>query len=107
MVSVQVTSRKDQGQYWFDKSRPYQFVPVKTFAEAYPKFHVGERLSEELATPFDKLKSHPAALVSERYALSNWELFQACFAREKLLMKRNKFVYIFKSVQVRIKVHPK
>lgn len=95
----EVTSRKDQGQYWYDKSKPYQYVSVNQFAEAYPKFHVGERLSEELATPFDRSKSHPAALVHERYALSNWELFQACLEREKLLMKRNKAIYIFKSVQ--------
>jgi hypothetical protein len=67
-VYVQVTFRKDQGQYWFD--------PVKAFAEAYPKFHVGERLSEEGATPFDKLKSHSVPLVSGRYALSHWKF---CF----------------------------
>lgn len=34
--------------------------------------------------------------------MSNWELFKACFAREWLLMKRNSFVYIFKTVQIMI-----
>ncbi|MFS7986266.1 hypothetical protein Hanom_Chr11g01008301 [Helianthus anomalus] len=36
------------------------------------------------------------------YSLSNWELFKACMAREILLMKRNSFVYIFKTLQVLI-----
>ncbi|KAG0616226.1 hypothetical protein M758_5G099800 [Ceratodon purpureus] len=98
----EVTSRKDQEQYWQDKSRPYRYVSVTEFAQAYPKFHVGEKLVEELATPFDKTKSHPAALVHERYALSKRELFHACMDREKVLMKRNKAIYIFKSVQTSI-----
>ncbi len=95
-----MTSRKDQGQYWYDKSIPYKYVPVQAFAEGFKKFHFGERLAEELATPFDRTKSHPAALVTKKYALTNWEIFKVSFAREKLLMNRNRFVYIFKTVQV-------
>jgi ABC-type multidrug transport system ATPase subunit len=96
----EVTSRKDQQQYWYDKTVPYQYVSVNAFAEGFKKFHVGERLNQELDVPFVKEKSHPAALVTERYAISNWELFLACFAREKLLMKRNRFIYIFRTIQV-------
>jgi ABC-type multidrug transport system ATPase subunit/ABC-type multidrug transport system permease subunit len=97
-----VTSRKDQGQYWYDKNIPYKYIPVQAFVEGFKKFHFGERLAEELATPFDRTKSHPAALVTKKYALTNWEIFKASFAREKLLMKRNRFVYIFKTVQISI-----
>lgn len=79
----EVTSIKDQEQYWHDKSKPYQFVSVRDFGDAYPKWHVGEKLVEELGTPFDRSTSHPAALVHERYALTPRQLFQACMDREK------------------------
>ncbi len=95
-----MTSRKDQQQYWYNRSVPYRYVSVKAFAEGFAKFYVGEKLDQELGVPFEKGKSHPAALVTQKYALSNWELFQACFMREKLLMKRTKVVYIFRIVQV-------
>ena len=56
----------------------------------------------ELATPFDKAKSHPAALKTERYGVRKKEFLDACISREYLLMKRNSFVYIFKLTQVSI-----
>jgi hypothetical protein len=83
-------TRKDQGQYWYNKSIPYQYVPVKTFADALQRFHVGEWLYQELTVPFDRTKCHPAVLVTKKYTLSNWEIFQASYAREKLVM--NAFV---------------
>ncbi|KAL5975824.1 transcription factor [Asimina triloba] len=95
----EVTSRKDQQQYWINKDGPYNYVPVQAFAEAFQSFHVGRRLGDELAVPFDKSKSHPAALTTSRYGASKKELLKACIAREYLLMKRNSFVYIFKTVQ--------
>eukprot|EP00246_Nothoceros_aenigmaticus_P017929 TRINITY_DN90_c0_g2_i1.p1 TRINITY_DN90_c0_g2~~TRINITY_DN90_c0_g2_i1.p1 ORF type:complete len:1193 (+),score=203.08 TRINITY_DN90_c0_g2_i1:284-3580(+) len=98
----EVTSRKDQYQYWADESTAYSYVPVTHFAAAFQKFHVGQKLREELEVPYDKEKSHPAALVKEKYALSNWELFKACFTREVLLLRRNSFIYVFKSVQISI-----
>lgn len=96
----EVTSRKDQEQYWADKSQPYRYIPVTEFAKAFASFHVGQRVVEDLSVPYDKSKSHPASLVTKKYGLSKWELLKACFAREWLLMKRNSFVYIFKAVQI-------
>ncbi|CAM6122577.1 unnamed protein product [Calypogeia fissa] len=98
----EVTSRKDQEQYWANRDEPYVFVPVSKFAEKFSSFHLGQRLTEELDIPYDKARSHPAALVHEKYALNGWELFKACFAREQILMKRNSFVYVFKAIQVSI-----
>ncbi|KAJ7527679.1 hypothetical protein O6H91_16G066100 [Diphasiastrum complanatum] len=98
----EVTSRKDQEQYWADKSQPYSFVPVRKFVEGFAKFHVGQRIAQELSVPFDRATSHPAALVKQKYAIGNWELLKACFAREWLLMKRNSFVFIFKTIQISI-----
>lgn len=95
-----MTSRKDQEQYWANRDVPYTFVTVKEFAEAFQTFHVGRKLGDELATPFDKNKGHPAALATKRYGVPKKELFKACVARELLLMKRNRFFYIFKLNQV-------
>ena len=95
-----MTSRKDQEQYWANKEHPYRFVTAIEFAEAFQSFHVGIRLGDELATPFDKSKSHPAALTTKKYGVGKMELLKACLSREYLLMKRNSFVYIFKSSQV-------
>ncbi|KAL0417621.1 UNVERIFIED_CONTAM: Pleiotropic drug resistance protein 2 [Sesamum radiatum] len=98
----EVTSKKDQEQYWCKKNRPYHFVSVPEFAQAFNSFHVGEKLVQELRVPYDKSRTHPAALVKEKYGISNWELFRACFSREWLLMKRSSFIYIFKTTQITI-----
>uniref|UniRef100_A0A2N9EB47 ABC transporter domain-containing protein n=1 Tax=Fagus sylvatica TaxID=28930 RepID=A0A2N9EB47_FAGSY len=98
----EVTSRKDQEQYWAHKDDPYNFVTVKEFAEAFQSFHVGRKLGDELATPFDKAKSHPAALTTRKYGIKKEELLKTCLSREFLLMKRNSFVYIFKFIQLTI-----
>ncbi|XP_059659360.1 pleiotropic drug resistance protein 2-like [Cornus florida] len=98
----EVTSKKDQEQYWFKKNQPYRYVSVPDFARAFNSFHIGQQLSEDLRIPYDKSRAHPAALVTEKYGISNYELFRACFSREWLLMKRNSFVYIFKTTQITI-----
>ncbi|KAJ6434978.1 hypothetical protein OIU84_000261 [Salix udensis] len=92
----EVTSRKDQEQYWARRDQPYSFVSAKEFSEAFQSFHIGRKLGDELAMPFDKSKCHPAALTTEKYGVSKKELLKACISREFLLMKRNSFVYIFK-----------
>ncbi|KAA8550206.1 hypothetical protein F0562_001890 [Nyssa sinensis] len=98
----EVTSKMDQEQYWFRKNQPYRYVSVTEFARAFNSFHIGLQLSEDLRIPYDRSNTHPAALVTEKYGISNWELFKACFSREWLLMKRNSFVYIFKTTQITI-----
>ncbi|RVW77636.1 Pleiotropic drug resistance protein 1 [Vitis vinifera] len=97
----EVTSRKDQAQYWARKDVPYSFVTVKEFAEAFQSFHIGRKVADELASPFDRAKSHPAALTTKKYGVRKKELLDANMSREYLLMKRNSFVYIFKLTQVK------
>ncbi len=104
---VQVTSHKDQQQYWFDKQQPYRYISVKQFAERFQAFHVGQEMAHELAVPYDKNRNHKAALSFERYSVGKMELFKSNFAKEMLLMKRNSFVYIFKTVQVLFDSKPK
>lgn len=98
----EVTSKKDQEQYWFRKNIPYRFISVLEFVQGFNSFHVGQQLASDLRTPYDKSRVHPAALVKEKYGISNLELFRACFSREWLLMKRNSFLYIFKTTQITI-----
>ncbi|KAK2994426.1 hypothetical protein RJ640_009653 [Escallonia rubra] len=98
----EVTSKKDQEQYWFKKNQPYRYVSVPDFSRAFNSFHVGQHIIEDLRVPYDKSRAHPAALVKEKYGISNKELFRACFSREWLLMKRNSFVYVFKTTQITI-----
>lgn len=43
-----MTSKKDQEQYWAHPSKPYRFVPVKEFAEAFAASPVGRRNAEEM-----------------------------------------------------------
>ncbi|KAJ0533807.1 putative ABC-type xenobiotic transporter [Helianthus annuus] len=98
----EVTSKKDQEQYWMRRDEPYRFVTAKEFAQAFQSFHVGRKLAHDISTPFDKSKSHPAALTTEKYGLSGKELLKACTDREILLMKRNSFVYFFKLFQLTV-----
>jgi hypothetical protein len=95
-----VTSRKDQWQYWANRDEPYSFVTVKDFAEAFQLFHIGQKLGDELANPFDKSKGHTNILTTKKYGVNKKELLKACASREFLLMKRNSFVHIFKVTQV-------
>ncbi|KAG0593524.1 hypothetical protein KC19_1G336100 [Ceratodon purpureus] len=98
----EVTSQKDQQQYWSNEPQNYRYVSVTQFAERFKSFHVGIHLTEDLATPYDKELSHKAALTFDRYGVSNMELFKANFSKEFLLMKRQSFVHVFKSCQIGI-----
>ncbi|XP_047328940.1 pleiotropic drug resistance protein 2-like [Impatiens glandulifera] len=98
----EVTSSKDQEQYWFRRNQPHRFISVSEFSQSFKSFHIGQQVLQELRVPFDKSRVHPAALVTDKFGISNWELFRACFAREWLLMKRSSFIYIFKVVQITI-----
>ncbi|MCL7036322.1 hypothetical protein MKW94_007387 [Papaver nudicaule] len=98
----EVTSKKDQEQYWYDKEQQYRYISVDEFCLGFWSFHVGKELQASLDVPYDKSMCHPAALVKQKYGLSNKELFIACFDREVLLMKRSAFIYIFKVIQIAV-----
>ncbi|XP_016169834.1 ABC transporter G family member 29-like [Arachis ipaensis] len=96
----EVTSRKDQEQYWADRSKPYRYVTVSEFANKFNNFHVGMQLQSELSVPYDKSKGHRAALVFKKYSVPAMKLLKACWDKECLLIKRNSFVYVFKTTQI-------
>ncbi|XP_010273227.1 PREDICTED: ABC transporter G family member 39-like [Nelumbo nucifera] len=98
----EVTSRKDQEQYWYKKEQPYCYISVEEFSQAFRSFHVGKELFAEVSVPYDRSKGHPAALVRKDYGLPRKELFKACLNREILLMKRSAFIYIFRAIQIAV-----
>ncbi|KAG6492651.1 ABC transporter G family member 44-like [Zingiber officinale] len=98
----EVMSMKDQQQYWIHRGEPYRYIPVSKFAEAFQSFQTGQELKQELSVPFDKRKSHCAALATLQYGASKRELLRVCMSREILLMKRNSFVYAFRAYQLMI-----
>ncbi|GAV61270.1 ABC_tran domain-containing protein/ABC2_membrane domain-containing protein/PDR_assoc domain-containing protein [Cephalotus follicularis] len=96
----EVTSQKDQEQYWENRDKPYRYISVSEFAERFKRFHVGMRLENELSVPFDKDRGHRAALTFKTYSVPKMELFKASWDKEWLLIKRNSFVYVFKTIQI-------
>lgn len=100
MDSFQVISKKDQAQYWYHTDITYSYVSADQFSKQFKESHTGKKLKEELSETYDKSKTHPKALSFDHYPLTNLELFKTCIAREYLLMKRDAFVYVFKTIQV-------
>ncbi|XP_012480072.1 pleiotropic drug resistance protein 3 [Gossypium raimondii] len=96
----EVLSEKDQAQYWFHRDRPYSYFSTHKFIAAFKEFHVGQRLHEEIYTPFNKTENHKNALSFNIHSLGKWELFKACLSREWLLTKRNSCLYVLKSSQL-------
>ena len=100
LSNSQVTSKKDQEQYWADRQRPYRYISVSEFAQRFKRYHVGLQLENHLSVPFDKSRRHQAALVFSKHSVSTQELLKVSFEKEWLLIKRNSFFYIFKTIQV-------
>ncbi|XP_045820317.1 ABC transporter G family member 31-like [Trifolium pratense] len=96
----EVTSKKDQAQYWADSSKPYEYISVPEIAEAFRNSKFGKSMEAMYTAPYDKSKSHPSALPKKNFAVSNYDLFKACLSRELTLLNRNRFLYIFRTGQV-------
>lgn len=96
----QVTSKKDQAQYWHETKETYKFLSVDTLSRKFKESPYRKKLNDELSVAYDKSRCHKNSITFRDYSLPKWELFRACMSREFLLMKRNSFIYIFKTVQV-------
>ncbi|CAA6666311.1 unnamed protein product [Spirodela intermedia] len=81
----EVTSKKDQQQYWYSSDCPYQYV---------------SNLSHDLGVPFNRESNLPSALSTSTYGKKRFELLKVNFSWQLLLMKRNSFIYIFKFIQL-------
>ncbi|CAN0858781.1 ABC transporter G family member 29 [Linum grandiflorum] len=96
----EVTSRKDQEQYWRHRDKQYEYVSVSEFVERFKRFHVGMRQDNELSVPYDRSQGHKAALVYDKYTVPKLELLKASWDKEWLLMQRNSVVYVSKTIQM-------
>ncbi|KAM1633865.1 hypothetical protein TB2_011832 [Malus domestica] len=96
----EVISKKDHAQYWKHDNIPYGHVSANKFFELFRASYSGKKLDDELSKPYNKSQCHDNALSFSTYSVSKWELFKACMARELLLMKRNSFLYVFKTAQL-------
>lgn len=86
-------------QYW-SRDAPYKYVPVSVFAAAFNDFEVGLAIRKELSVPPEKSAIPADALAKTKYGAPQYEIFKACLDREWTLMRRTKFLYIFKTFQV-------
>ncbi|XP_031397820.1 pleiotropic drug resistance protein 3-like isoform X2 [Punica granatum] len=96
----EVLSRKDQAQYWCRSDILYSYISVDQFCEMFRKSYMGQNLQDGLSVAYDRSQSHEVALSFSTYSLSKKEIFKACMSRELLLMKRNSFIYVFKTMQL-------
>lgn len=94
----EVTSRKDQAQYWSNPSKPYSFVPVSEMVAAYKESEYWKEVQYAISSPSHTCSK--AALAKTKYAISKKELLKACFSRELLLLGRHRFLYTFRTFQV-------
>ncbi|KAL0724994.1 hypothetical protein Bca4012_039593 [Brassica carinata] len=93
----EVMSKKDQEQYWCHIDKPYSYISVDSFIKKFQESNLGVMVKEELSKPFHKSQSRKDGLCFRKYSLGKWEMLKACSRREYLLMKRNSFIYLFKS----------
>ncbi|XP_058191658.1 pleiotropic drug resistance protein 3-like isoform X3 [Rhododendron vialii] len=96
----EVISRKDQAQYWHRAEQSWNYISVDLFCKKFKESNFGKKVDEDLSKPFTKSQSHKNAISFSKYSLPKWELFKACMSREYLLMRRNSFIYVFKTVQL-------
>ncbi|CAB78565.1 ABC transporter like protein [Arabidopsis thaliana] len=93
----EIMSKKDQEQYWCHRDKPYSYISVDSFINKFKESNLGLLLKEELSKPFNKSQTRKDGLCYKKYSLGKWEMLKACSRREFLLMKRNSFIYLFKS----------
>lgn len=98
-VHIQVTSVKDQEQYWA-LDEHYSYVSVEKFVEAFQSNFLGRSLSRDLSLPFNTHRNHPSALSTSTYGVNRMKLLKISFSWQMLLLKRDSFVYVFKYFQV-------
>ncbi|EIE25913.1 ATP-binding cassette transporter [Coccomyxa subellipsoidea C-169] len=97
-----ITSSKDQQQYWAKDPTLYRVVSVRKFADAYARSDAGVAQTEALLKPFNCTEESDKALAWTKFALTGWQAFKACLRRECILTDRYQFLYKFRTCQVLI-----
>eukprot|EP00898_Chlorokybus_atmophyticus_P004211 jgi/Chlat1/4791/Chrsp31S04779 len=97
----EVTSKKDQEQYWC-RDKPYHYVSVPEMSAYFYEKSLGKQTLTELQQPIPSGKYRADSLVRTRFALNGIQMLKACLNRELILMKRNRFIYIFRTIQLTV-----
>ena len=93
VVEQEVTSRKDQGQYWAREASSYRFMPITQMHHAFMASPQGQAQLAALQAPAPQVPPYLDPLVREKYALGRWGNFKALLRRDATLMRRNSFLY--------------
>ncbi|PIA37957.1 hypothetical protein AQUCO_02900066v1 [Aquilegia coerulea] len=96
----EVLSRKDQAQYWYHLNLPYSYVSIDNFRMKFKASTFGQKQDQENFDPANKSDHKKYSISFSTYSLNKWDIFKTCLSREWLLMRRNSFIYIFKSAQI-------
>ncbi|KAK1401932.1 pleiotropic drug resistance protein 3-like [Heracleum sosnowskyi] len=96
----EVISMKDQAQYYYRTEQSYHYVSVDSLARMFKESNFGKKLNEDISEEVMKSENHKRSISHSVYSLSKWTLFKACMSREIILMRRNSFIYKFKTVQL-------
>ncbi|KAL3538281.1 hypothetical protein ACH5RR_001647 [Cinchona calisaya] len=96
----EVISDEDQAQYWYSSEEAYSYISIDAFSRKFKEFSYRKKLAAQLSSPLVKSKSRKDAMSFSAYSLPKCELFRACISRDFLLMKRNSFIFIFKSIRI-------
>lgn len=95
-----VISKKDQAQYWHRTGQTHRYVSVDRLSQMFKESTLGKTLDDEISKDFLESENHDKSISHSVYSLSRWTLFKACMSREIILMRRNSFIYKFKTIQV-------
>ncbi|DBA99141.1 TPA: hypothetical protein ACH3X3_011764 [Trebouxia sp. C0006] len=97
----EVTSRKDQQQYWSGGKDSYRYIPVRAFSEAFLQTPIARGNMEYLEQPYESLNAKcDEALITHKYALPLLGRLKALMRREFVLLRRNLVLYKMKVIQV-------
>ncbi|KAF6162322.1 hypothetical protein GIB67_008451, partial [Kingdonia uniflora] len=53
-ILQEVTSKKNQSQYWYNKNQPYTYVFIAEFVQSFKSFRVGQQIFMDLTTPYSR-----------------------------------------------------
>lgn len=101
----ELVSKKDQPALRADRSKfepQADFVPAAAFAAAFKRSSVYSDTRAILDKPFNKARSHPAALLKSQYGVPGWDHLKALTWREKILLTRNKSGQVYRYVQMAV-----
>lgn len=95
----EITSRKDQAQYWGEDSTSHPFLTVDEISKAFQSSQEGLLRSEELKSQISPSDMDLMLLKKDKYALPSREIFSNVIAREFLLLVRLKAFVIIRAFQ--------